>query len=565
MVRRADLALRAAGIRRGIAGDVTVLDPACGPGVFLAAACERGARRAVGLDLDPDAVADAQAVLFGAGLASRARVMVHDTLSSPAPLGAAERAAAARLVIGNPPWAARTANRDAAYAERLLEDWKREPDGRPLEERKIGVLSDDYVRFWRWAAEEVRLAKAGVVALVTNASFLDGPVHRGMRACLMRWFDRIEVIDLGGSALIAKAKARDENLFGVRPAVAIVVASRRARRDADEDAPSASVTRAEIRGRRDDKIRCLDEDRLELDPIAPSSPLLAFVRGGGEQPEYDAWPSLPELMPFHREGVQTNRDAFVVDADRDALLARLAAFARGGDDPLASAHVASPHYDPALARAALERATPEAVVRRLAYRPFDVRWAALVAPLCHRPRPALLDAMERSSFAILTVRKDRGEREWSHFGAAREVVDNCWLSSRSSCRTRAFPTAAPDGQPNLSELGRSWGMSAEDLARYVLAWLAAPAYRARYDARLRADYPRIPPPGAGASALVAAGERVRAAFEAVDGSDASPIRAIGHREVRSARLAEAVDAAERAALAGLPLLERGAASGAAHR
>ena len=47
-----------------------------------------------------------------------------------------------------------------------------------------------------------------------------------MRAALLRWFDAIEVIDLGGSALLAKAGERDGNVFGVRVGAAITVAVR---------------------------------------------------------------------------------------------------------------------------------------------------------------------------------------------------------------------------------------------------------------------------------------------------------------------------------------------------
>src|SRR5690606_15742527 len=85
-----------------------------------------------------------------------------------------------RVVLGNPPWASRSANRGAREVEALLEDFRRDGTGARLVERKLGVLSDDYVRFFRWSAEVVRRAPGGgIVALVTNGSFLDGPVHRG--------------------------------------------------------------------------------------------------------------------------------------------------------------------------------------------------------------------------------------------------------------------------------------------------------------------------------------------------------------------------------------------------
>ena len=519
MAQALDKALRDAGA--SLADDCVVIDPACGPGVFLAAALEAGAADVVGLDRDADAIADARRIL-----GDSVGLIVHDTLTGPAPVPS-ERAGT-RVILGNPPWASRSANREASYTEALMRDFRQEADGAPLRERKIGVLSDDYVRFWRWACEEARRAPQGAVALVTNASFLDGPVHRGMRARIAQWFDRVDVIDLGGSSLVAKAGRRDENLFDVRPGAAVVIAVRRGRR---------GVSLTTLRGAKSAKWAALRaplaSTRIELHP-----PLYAWVARNVDE-DYRSWPSLPALMPFHREGVQTNRDAFCTDPDRERLLERLRAFADGASPQPGRAHLRSRHYDPARARAVVAALDLEARVQPMAYRPFETRWALLVNGVCHRPRPTLLEAFERSTFALLTVRKDRGERAWSHFGVARRPVDNCWLSSRSSCRTRAFPTHRPDGSPNVGDA--AWGVtSGERLAAYALAFLAAPSYRARFDAALRADYPRIPPSD-DFEAIADVGLILTAAFRA---ASTGPEVRVGHRRVASRALSEALEAAD---------------------
>src|SRR5690606_23442581 len=99
---------------------------------------------------------------------------------------------------------------------------------------------------------------------------------------------------------------------------------------------------------------------------------------------YARWPALSELMPFSREGLQSNRDAFCVDADRARLMARLRAFAAGEPGPWPGrAGEPSGHYDPERARAALRallEIDPELCqhVIRVAYRPRDARWMAVV-------------------------------------------------------------------------------------------------------------------------------------------------------------------------------------------
>jgi ribosomal protein L11 methyltransferase len=64
----------------------TVLDIGCGSGVLAIAAIRLGARSAVGVDVDPDAVANATENLDLNGLSGRVRVEVGDfrVVSSPA-------------------------------------------------------------------------------------------------------------------------------------------------------------------------------------------------------------------------------------------------------------------------------------------------------------------------------------------------------------------------------------------------------------------------------------------------------------------------------------------------
>lgn len=574
VARSTDAALRELG-RAGLADpDVAVLDPACGPGVFLAAALREGQtstsqarapRVVLGLDVDPHAIAQARAAL---PTDWPLRLEVGDTLASLEVLGDDARAGATLAILGNPPWAGKSENRGSPLLEGLLEDFRRDSEGRALGERKIGVLSDAYVRFWRWSCELARRAEGGaVVALVTNASFLDGPVHRGMRAAMSRFFARLDVLHLGGSALIARRGDRDENLFSVRPAAALTIGVRPRGHD---EGRRATVRFAALRGSREAKLRILGSaETLEaLTPERLAEPS-RWVPAPSVDARYLEWPALPELMPFHREGLQSNRDAFCIDVDRGRLLERLRAFADGEPGPFpGSAGVASAHYDPERARAAVRAvlardAEAREHVVRLAYRPLEHRWAALIPRLWHRPRPDLRLAMQRSELALVTVRKDRGERAWSHFGAVREAVDNCYLSARSSCRARAFPTHKPDGAPNVDRGAlASWASRLDSpppaiaLLRYSLCVLACPSYRARFDAALRADYPRIPPPASAHAfhAGVEAGEMIEAAFRASVHPSASAPVIVGHHLVsadRAGALTDAIAASERALAAAL--------------
>ena len=570
-VRLVDATLRVHLDRPGGIGDphVAVLDPACGPGGFLASvhACAASSGRphgVCGIDLDPAAVADAESILRPAFARADWPLTLRagDALANLQPFEAALPDDVIPVVLGNPPWAGRSANRGAATAA-LLEDFRRDEAGRRLPERKLGVLSDDYVRFFRWSAEIARSARAGgVVALVTNASFLDGPVHRGMRGALVRWFHGVEVVDLGGGSLVARDGIVDENVFRVRPSVALTLLWRRGA----ADRPAAVRGRyRRLRGARVEKLRRLERlDQLPTETLNLGAPGHAFRPMGDVPARYWTWPALDEVMPFHREGVQTNRDAAVTDPDRASLLRRLNAFASGDDDPCLSAALThSPHYDPEKARNAVRNALEAAgvgAVAPLAYRPGEQRWFAPIRRFCHRPRPELLRAVARSSVVLVTVRKDRGERPWTHAAATEIVPDNCFLSNRSSCRARAFPNRGPDGADNLSSeakdrLGRVLGHrpEARKWIDYALAFLVSAAYRRVFDPALRRGYPRVPWPTSRARflAIGKAGAAVRSAFLGPTLLRCSPGRGaggvpVGHFTVRSRVLAAAIEAAEAA-------------------
>jgi hypothetical protein len=86
----------------------------------------------------------------------------------------------------------------------------------------------------------------------------------------------------------------------------------------------------------------------------------------------------------------------------------------------------------------------------------------------------------------------------------RSVPDNCLLSTRSSCRARAFPTHTRAGLPNLDrEVAGRWAAALQatptplEIIAWALVWLSAPSFQSRFDGELKRDYPRLPPPSDG--------------------------------------------------------------------
>ena len=517
VVRCADKALTDVGLE-GLRA-VPVLDPACGVGAFAAAAVSLFPRAKVRcFDIDQGAL-DIAGVLFNEPVTFHCADVLSDDGAElfAIPFGPT------LAVIGNPPWS----NQGSTGLNELMADFRVDHDGEPLAERKIGALSDAYVRFWRLSAELIRRREqGGVVALVTNSSFLNGPVHRGMRASLLDWFSTLHVFDLGGSALVSKAHTeRDENVFPVRPGTCVVVAAR---------GPSTEPMRTTLRlvGSRQSKL-----DRLESispgEPFTPRPPF--FVFGKSVAPFPDTWVSLGDGMPFHQEGLQSNRDSLVIDKEESMLRQRLAMFAMGLRHPhLEVAQRKNAHYDPEDAAAELRSLGDMVPIIPIAYRPFDDRFCCIADKVCHRPRKQLINAMQGSTRALLTVRKDRGDAPWTHAATTKHVVDNSYFSSRSGCRTRAFPERTPTGQDNVArDLFRHWPSvpTALELISIALTVCCSTSYRRRYGGALRLDYPHLPTPPSASwmTQAIACGDQLATYFESPADLQGKEYRWIGHR------------------------------------
>ena len=128
------------------------------------------------------------------------------------------------VVIGNPPYSVSSSNKGKWITE-LIKDYKQD-----LNERNIQPLSDDYIKFVRYAEHFIEKNKFGIVAMITNNSFLDGIIHRQMRKHLLETFDEIYILDLHGSSKkkeIAPDGSKDENVFDIQQGVAISIMIRK--------------------------------------------------------------------------------------------------------------------------------------------------------------------------------------------------------------------------------------------------------------------------------------------------------------------------------------------------
>ncbi len=127
------------------------------------------------------------------------------------------------VVIGNPPYNVGQVNENDNNKNRNYETMAAhvaKTYGKDSKARNKKALADPYVKTIRWASS--RIGEEGVVALVTNNSFLDGEAFDGMRKHLADDFDAIYILDLSGNVRKnPKLSGTTHNVFGIQVGVSI--------------------------------------------------------------------------------------------------------------------------------------------------------------------------------------------------------------------------------------------------------------------------------------------------------------------------------------------------------
>ena len=140
----------------------------------------------------------------------------------------AEKNSAITVIVMNPPYSvgqtsANDNNQNLAYPrldERIAATYAAQSSG-----ANKNSLYDSYFRALRWASD--RIGDQGVIAFISNSSFVDGNSADGVRLSLQEEFSQIFIYDLKGNARTSGERRRREggNVFeeGSRTGVAITV------------------------------------------------------------------------------------------------------------------------------------------------------------------------------------------------------------------------------------------------------------------------------------------------------------------------------------------------------
>jgi len=131
-----------------------------------------------------------------------------------------------RVIVGNPPYSAQQDsendnNKNLAYP--TLDERIRQTYALQSGAKLVKNLYDSYIRAIRWASN--RIGERGIVAFVTNGSFLDANNMDGLRKCLAEDYSHLYIFNLRGNARTQGEERRKEGggIFGEGSRTPVVV------------------------------------------------------------------------------------------------------------------------------------------------------------------------------------------------------------------------------------------------------------------------------------------------------------------------------------------------------
>ncbi len=396
------------------------------------------------------------------------------------------------VIVGNPPYSISSSNKGEWILD-LIKDYKK-----GLGERKIN-LDDDYIKFIRFAEHFIEKNKSGIVAMITNDSFIDGITHRQMRKHLLETFDDIYILDLHGNSK-KKEKCpdggKDENVFNIMQGVSISIFVRKG----GEKKGLGNVYHSEIFGKREVKFETLnnfDVKNVKWEKLNYSEPYYFFApKDFGLEGEYEKGFRLDDSFNIFSVGIGTKVDSISIDFDKEELQNRVQKILdnKYEKNELISIFNLAPNttweYDKALkAEYSDDKFTD------YDYRPFDTRCVFYDKDFLSRNRGEVMDnffkrenlgiEVGRTSFISFISKRISDE----HFGGPKSYKFPLYVYAEDGAKA-----------PNLKreivgEIEKIVGkVSPEDILDYIYAVLHSQKYREKYKEFLKIDFPRVPYP-----------------------------------------------------------------------
>lgn len=425
------------------------------------------------------------------------------------------------VVMGNPPYAVSSSNKND-WIQTLISDYKKD-----LNEKKIN-LDDDYIKFIRYGQHYIDKNGEGILAYISNNSFIDGITHRQMRKTLLESFDSIYILDLHGNSTKQETcpdGSKDENVFDIMQGVSINIFVKKK----GKSKKLADVFHYDLFGKRDIKYQFLFENSLKnikwkkLDYNEPN--YFFTYKDFSTIDSYNESFKTDELLTIINSGIQTKCDEISIKEKLDDLKQNVSYFLNEEVEELKkrfSYKKESSGWNFTNAKKDLIN-QKEINYETYNYRPLDFRYIAYIGTssgFLGRSRQIVSKHfVKKDNLGICLMKQFFQDVPYSHC-----YITNSLIDERTMYSNRGGTYFAPlylyqdenslenERVPNLNleivkeiedKLNLKFTNEKEeskdtfapiDLLDYIYAVLHSPEYREKYKEFLKIDFPRVPYP-----------------------------------------------------------------------
>ncbi|MGB6092294.1 MAG: type ISP restriction/modification enzyme [Moheibacter sp.] len=430
-------------------------------------------------------------------------------------------------VIGNPPYAVSSTNKND-WIQDLISDYKKN-----LNERKIN-LDDDYIKFIRYGQHYIDKNGSGVLAYISNNSFIDGITHRQMRKHLLETFDKIYILDLHGNAKkkeVCPDGSPDQNVFDIMQGVSINIF---VKTDKKKKTELGEVYHFDLQGKRNHKYETLNNStisNMKWAKLEFKKPYYFFVPKDFESEEnYKKGFKVDELFIEKVPGLETIRDAITIHFKQEDLKNVVNDFLTLEENEIASKYNTKDARDWKISRAKEDvklNIDNKKVWQNVYYRPFDTRKTFYSGKqngfVCNGRYNVMKNLLE-DNLALIVPRQTT--QDYRHNFITNKIFEgNITASAKLFGTGNGFPLyiypetngqqtieQSNERKPNLKteivnqiadNLGLTFTNEKEttentfspiDILDYIYAVLHSPTYREKYKEFLKIDFPRVPYP-----------------------------------------------------------------------
>ena len=385
------------------------------------------------------------------------------------------------VIIGNPPYNLSSQN-NCKWITDKISDYKKD-----LQEKNHKILSDDYVKFIRFAQWKVKQVGTGVVALITNSRYLEGQMFSVMRKSLRQTFDHIYIVDLHGDM----RKKEAGNPFDIRVGVCIAFMVRIDNRPNK----NAAIHYMNVpQNTREEKFATLaqgfEENSFEL--LAETKKNY-FVKLDMEH--LDRYETFTPINQFFKKtptsGIMAGRDHLVMDTDQTTVETNLTRFFSKDFEKLEQLKVKvhdskSWKKEKIFSKTNLDHA--KSTIQTVQYRGFDYRYIAYDRSIVEGHRMGYIDQITEKNPAITVSKSSRKPQFCTAFISTR-LIEKCFMSITDTAYAFLLNY---NGKSNILLPELEFAASPEEFFYYLYGILFSPTYRSRYDPYLRKSFPGIP-------------------------------------------------------------------------